>query len=196
MRILPALLLTAASLSALSQPAIAQPGPEKPEKPITQRDADAVDVLTTPAGDLNLRKDEIPPLLLAAQDDPYSLSGLRRCTDLAAEVRRIDAVLGPDFDVAEASNRKILPGRVAQSVVGSFIPFRGLIREISGASEQQRRLQYAIYAGSARRAFLKGVGLQRGCPYPARSATPQVLARIAQDTATRQEQEDREKPRR
>jgi len=156
-----------------------------PDKPIGQRDANAVDVLTTPAGDLNLRKDAIPPLLLAAQEDPYSLGGLRRCGDISAEVRRFDAVLGDDFDVAVASDRKLRPGKVAQSVVGSFIPFRGVIRELSGASEQERRMQYAIYAGSARRSFLKGIGQQRGCPWPARSATPQVISRLEREAAAR-----------
>ena len=37
----------------------------------------------------------------------------------------------------------------------------------------------ALYAGSVRRAFLKGVGQQRGCAYPARSATPEVIAALA-----------------
>lgn len=149
--------------------------PDKPAKPITDRDPNAVDVVTTPVSDLNLRKGEIPPLLLAAQTNPYGLAGLRRCSDLAAEVRRFDAVLGEDIDVAEARSRKLNAGKVAQSVIGSFIPFRGVIREISGANESERRVQYAIYAGSARRAFLKGVGLQRGCPWPARPATSATI---------------------
>jgi len=183
-RILAPFILFAATVPpAAAQPAPDTPAPDKPapdkpapNRPITQRDANAVDVISTPATDLNLRKGEIPPILLAAQEDPYGLAGLRRCPDIAAEVTRLDAILGPDFDVAQDQGRKVKPGKVAQSVVGSFIPFRGVIREISGASEQERRLQYAIYAGSARRAFLKGVGLQRGCPWPARSATPAMAA--------------------
>ncbi|MBC2668058.1 hypothetical protein ACFOON_12015 [Novosphingobium piscinae] len=161
---------------------------DKADKPVTDRDPSAVDVMATPVGDLNLRKGEIPPILLAAQNDTYSLSGLRRCSDLAAEVRRFDAVLGDDFDTAQAADRKLSAGKVAQSVVGSFIPFRGLIREISGANESERRLQYAIYAGSARRSFLKGVGLQRGCPWPARPAS---AAGIARDKAANGAEKDK-----
>lgn len=153
----------------LATPLAAEPG--KPDKPVTQRDPSAVDVVATPVTDLNLRKGEIPPVLLEAQDEPYGLAGMRRCSDLAAEITRLDAVLGEDFDTAAAEKRRISPGKVAQSVVGSFIPFRGIIREISGANEEERKLQYAIYNGSARRAFLKGVGLQRGCPWPSRPAT-------------------------
>ena len=166
-------LLTIAPLAA---PLAAEP--DKPDKPVTEREPSAVDVVATPVTDLNLRKGEIPPVLLAAQDDPYGLSGMRRCADLAAEITRLDAVLGEDFDTAAAEKRKISPGKVAQSVVGSFIPFRGLIREISGANEEQRKLQYAIYNGSARRAFLKGVGLQRGCPLPSRPATAPVRVKV------------------
>lgn len=169
----------------LAAPAFAQTpsGTAREEKPITQRDPSAVDVIATPATDLNLKKGEIPPILIAAAQDPYGLSGMRRCADLAAEVSRLDAVLGDDIDIAQSPSRRVSPGKVAQSVVGSFIPFRGLIREISGASEQERRQQMAIYAGSTRRSFLKGVGYQRGCPWPARSATPDMLAKIARENA-------------
>jgi hypothetical protein len=179
MRTVLALILAATALPATAaapqSPATAQPD----AKPINQRDASPVDVMTTPAGDLNLRKNEIPQVLIDAEAAPYDLRGLKRCNQLAAAVTRLDAVLGEDIDIAEAPGRKLKAGKAAQSVIGSFIPFRGLIREISGANEQERRLQSAIYAGTARRSFLKGVGLQRGCPWPARSATPQMLARIA-----------------
>jgi len=174
----------------LAAPAVAQTpsGTPREEKPISQRDPSAVDVIATPASDLNLKKGEIPPILTAAAQDPYGLTGMRRCTDLAAEISRLDAVLGDDIDIAQAPSRRVSPGKVAQSVVGSFIPFRGIIREISGASEQERRLQQAIYAGSTRRSFLKGVGYQRGCPWPARSATPAMLAKLASDNAAKAEQ--------
>lgn len=132
--------------------------------------------MATPVTDLNLRKDEIPALLIAAQDRPYDVTGLSRCAQIASAIGELDAVLGEDIDVAQERDRRTSAGRIAQSAIGSFIPFRGLIREISGANAQERKLQTAIYAGSVRRAFLKGIGQQRGCRYPARSATPAVIA--------------------
>lgn len=147
----------------------------EPDKPITDRDPDAVDVATTPVGDLNLRKDEIPPVLIAARQDPYSLSGLGRCRQIASAVEELDAILGDDVDIPQVGGKSIRPGKLAQWVVGSFIPFRGLIREISGANEQERQLQLAIQAGVARRSFLKGWGQAKACKYPARPATAQVL---------------------
>lgn len=176
----PVPLLAIAIMGAVGGPALAQPssGAAEQAKPITQRDPSAVDVVATPVTDLNLRKGEIPAILLAAEAEPYSLRGLGRCPAISAEIRRFDAVLGDDIDIAQAPNRKVSAGKVAQSVVGSFIPFRGVIRELSGASEQERRVQAAFYAGTARRSFLKGVGLQRGCAWPARPATGQMPAQM------------------
>lgn len=147
---------------------------KQPEKPITSRNVDAVDVATTPMTDLNIRKDDIPQLLIDAQANPYNLAGLGRCAQLAATVGEFDAVLGDDLDLPQGAGRRVSAGRVAQSVVGSLIPFRGIVREVSGANAQDRQVQAAIQAGLARRAFLKGVGQERGCRYPARSATREV----------------------
>lgn len=154
---------------------------DEPAKPITQHEPNAVDVVTTPMSDLNIRKGEIPQILIEAQGAPYSLRGMKRCNQIAAEVTRFDAALGDDIDIAQNRSRRISAGKMAQSVVGGFIPFRGIIREISGANEHERRVQTAIYAGSVRRSFLKGIGQQRGCPWPARSATPAMLAKLARE---------------
>ena len=142
-----------------------------PAKPVTHNDVSAVDVVATPATDLNLRKTEIPALLTAAVEEPYSLRGLGSCRRLVSAVGDLDAVLGDDVDMPPASGKRIRPGHVAKEVIGNFIPFEGVIREISGANGHDRRLQSAIASGAARRSFLKGTGQARGCAYPARSAT-------------------------
>src|SRR3546814_10871883 len=49
-----------------------------------------------------------------------------------------------------------------------LIPFRGLVGEGTGANGERRRYALAVYAGTVRRGFLKGVGLERGCKTPAR----------------------------
>lgn len=162
----------------LASPALARQQEQEPGKPINQRDVTAADVVTTPMNDLNLRKDEIPALLIAAQADPYNAKGIRRCGQIAAAIGELDAMLGSDLDLPPESTGGISAGRVAQAAVGAFIPFRGLIREITGANAQDRKLQAAVQAGVARRAFLKGYGQARGCRYPARAATPLVLAQL------------------
>ena len=126
------------------------------------------DVASTPLRDVNLKKTKIPPVLERAAAAPYSLRGLNSCGSIVAQVRQLNDALGEDIDEEHARGHAITAGRLAQSVVDSLIPFGGIIKEVSGANAEQRRLQAAVAAGFARRGFLKGVGLSRHCPAPAR----------------------------
>lgn len=146
---------------------------------VSEEKVTAGDVVTKPLSDFNIKKDEVPPILVSAREKPYDLAGLKKCPAISAEVAKLDAVLGDDIDVArDDGNSTIKMGNIAKSLVGSLIPFGGVIREISGANAQQRKWNEAIYAGSVRRAYLKGVGEQRGCKYPARSATAKDSASL------------------
>jgi hypothetical protein len=117
----------------------------------------------TPVEDVNLKKREIPPILLSAMEDPYSAEGTRRCGQLTTALSALDAVLGPDFDSDTPEQRRIRADQIAKSVVGSFIPFRGVVREVTGAAGAERRYQSAVDAGIARRGYLRGVARARGC---------------------------------
>ncbi len=171
------LVTSLAAAVLLTAPAIAREpsGNGQPEKPVTSKDVSASAVAATPVTDLNLRKTEMPPALATAIEQGYSLRGLSNCQQLTAAIGDLDAVLGDDIDLPTAGGRRISAGRVAQYAVGSFIPFRNVIREVSGASQRERDLQAAILAGVARRSFLKGTGQARGCRYPARSAPLAVV---------------------
>jgi len=158
-----------AQAQAQAQPAPTQPAQSPPSaRPITDTNANASDVATTPLRALNLKKKEIPPVLQRAVEDPYSLAGLGTCRALKSAVRELNTTLGDDIDVAKVKGRPFSAGNIAQSVVDSLIPFEGIISEVSGANAAKRRMQAAIYAGFARRGFLKGVGESRHCPAPAR----------------------------
>lgn len=161
---------------------------------VSEEKVTAGDVVTKPLSDFNIKKDEVPDILVAARNKPYDVTGLKKCPAIAAEVAKLDAVLGDDIDVArDDGNSTIKMGNIAKSLVGSLIPFGGVIREISGANAQQRKWNEAIYAGSVRRAFLKGVGEQRGCKYPARSATPKDVSALwlARDAAEAKAKSDK-----
>ncbi|MBB4613632.1 hypothetical protein [Novosphingobium taihuense] len=163
--IMPCTLVVAAPLSA--------------QTAVSEEKVTAGDVVTKPLSDFNIKKDEVPDVLVAARNKPYDMSGLKKCPAIAAEVTKLDAVLGDDIDVArDDGNSTIKMGNIAKSLVSSLIPFGGVIREISGANAQQRKWNEAIYAGSVRRAYLKGMGEQRGCKYPARSATPKDVSTL------------------
>lgn len=153
--------------ATLGAPAQAQVMPEP----------DAKEVVKTPLRDLNLDSRDIPEVLQAAVRDPYATHGMARCNALVQAIADLDMVLGADYDIAESDGRKrISEGRLAQGVVGAIIPFRGLVREVTGAAGNDRALQAAYTAGMVRRSFLKGWGLGRGCAYPAR---PKALAATA-----------------
>ncbi|MFN9375611.1 MAG: hypothetical protein ACK564_01015, partial [Novosphingobium sp.] len=62
---------------------------KEPDKPVSDRSPSMGDAVATPASDLNLKKDTIPPLLLTAQERPYTLVGLRRCPEIAAAVSEL-----------------------------------------------------------------------------------------------------------
>ncbi|AXB76896.1 hypothetical protein [Novosphingobium sp. P6W] len=156
----------------LATPAIAR----QDDKAITNRDPDAVDVAKTPMNDLNVGRDgEIPALLVKATAQPYAMAGLGKCRQIAGAIQELDEVLGPDIDLPQAERDRISAGRVGKWVVASFIPFRGLIREVSGANAQDRKVNAAIQAGLTRRGYLKGLGQAKGCRYPASPAPASVV---------------------
>ena len=142
----------------------------------------ASDVVLSPLSDANVRKKSVPLVLVAALANPYDVKGLKSCTGYTTAIMDLDVALGDDIDVAAAktSDEKMGngAGNIAKSLIDSFIPFRGVIREVSGANAQQRAWDRALYAGAVRRAFLKGMGQSKGCAYPARPATAKVVAML------------------
>jgi hypothetical protein len=136
------------------------------------------DAAAAPLEDLNLRRDEIPTVLLQAQAAPYDTRNLTRCRAIAAEVRRLDEALGPDFDEPPAPDGRLMSERASDAAADAtldairdtatdFIPLRSWVRRLSGAEQRSREVLAAIQAGRLRRAYLKGVGMQRNCAPPA-----------------------------
>ena len=123
-------------------------------------------IATEPARDVGLQRTPIPPALERAAEGPYRLAGTRSCAQIAIEMDELDRVLGTDFD-APPPRSGSRAGRVAEAggraVVNSIIPFRGVIRELSGSAQADRRMQAAVDAGIARRGFLRGLAQARGC---------------------------------
>lgn len=140
-----------------------------------QDDPDAMDVARTPLEDLNIDSKDIPEVLQKAVANPYDYTGMTNCNALVAEIAVLDNVLGPDFDIPQEEGGGVSAGRVAKSVVGSFIPFRGIVREVTGANKKRNEQRLAVAAGMVRRAYLKGMGEARGCAYPARPRREEAL---------------------
>ncbi len=122
------------------------------------------DVATQPLQDVNIKNKRIPEVLELARGDPYSTTGLRTCGSIKSAIGALTAHLGPDFDSPEDSRaNSMTAGGVAKGLVQSLIPFRGVIREVSGAATAQRQWDAAVDAGIARRGFLRGIARSRQC---------------------------------
>jgi hypothetical protein len=126
------------------------------------------DVAMTPLDDLGITAKDVPEILLRSVIDPYSMENMHTCNSMTAEIMRLNDVLGEDYDAYAEGKGGFDVGRAAQGLVGSLIPFRGVVREVSGAAGKDRAMQAAITAGMVRRGFLKGIGSGRGCEVPAR----------------------------
>ncbi len=126
----------------------------------------AGNIARQPVRDVGIEKEKIPEILQEAVENPYAPPPSRTCRGLNVELGKLNAVLGQDFTVGAATNED-RNGKIAEAVgrtiVNSLIPFRGLVREISGAGPQERRLQAAITAGIARRGYLRGLASAKGC---------------------------------
>ncbi len=126
----------------------------------------AGDIATQPVRDIGISKKEIPEVLVKAADDPYAPPPSRRCVGLRTQYAALNDALGPDFS-ADTEKNENRAGKIAaaggEMLVNSLIPFRGLVREISGAASADRKLAAAIQAGLARRGYLRGLATARRC---------------------------------
>ncbi|MDO1558559.1 hypothetical protein Q0812_03850 [Brevundimonas sp. 2R-24] len=136
------------------------------------------DAALAPLEDLNVRRDEIPIVLLQAQANPYDLRNMERCQAIAQEVRRLDDALGPDTDEPPSPDGRMMSERGADAAADltldairgtttDLIPFRSWVRRLTGAEAHSRLMRESITAGRQRRSFLKGVGMSRNCAPPA-----------------------------
>jgi hypothetical protein len=130
-----------------------------------------------PLHDLNMAQEQIPPVLLRAEDKPYDLVDVDTCNDVLSKVAELDLALGPDVDMPKESKRtRASRGAdfaaeaaldAAGSAVEHFIPMRSTIKQLTGATRYENHVKHAILAGEVRRSFLKTVGMAHNCTWPA-----------------------------
>jgi hypothetical protein len=126
----------------------------------------AENIVRQPMMDVGLMRENPPEVLRDAQKAPYTLAGIRRCEDFRRAIIELNTYLGPDVDAVDEKGDALyerLAEAGAKSVVNAFIPFRGLVREATGAAEADRRFRTMVAAGMARRGFLKGIARERKC---------------------------------
>ncbi|MES2895096.1 MAG: hypothetical protein V4759_03625 [Pseudomonadota bacterium] len=125
--------------------------------------------LLAPLRDVNIMRDEVPKSLTGAQEAPYLDPQKASCAELAAMIAPLEAALGPDRGDGAAppksGGRSMVLGALAD-VTRDVIPFRGVVRRLSGASRQDQKVREAREAGQLRRAYLKGFASANGCYGP------------------------------
>jgi hypothetical protein len=181
MRLLAFTILAGVWLLPLGARAQASAAPATPEleNPDRAASASVLNAGAAPFHDLNLVRQKIPPVLLAALADPYALPAPASCRTLTDEIDQLSIALGGDFDEAENPQKPSLTTRrgmaltLAHGAAESLLPFAGFVKTLSGAQKHDQLVVEVITAGSVRRAYLKGLGEAHGCLPPAR---PQHLA--------------------
>lgn len=139
--------------------------------PATAQDQDLLarevaDILTQPGRDLGIVPTRVPELLRSLLANPYDSSGTGSCAEIRLGIARLSAIIGPDWGdpVPEGESREEALAKAGlRAGVSSVIPFRGLVREATGAAAAERRRQQAIEAAIARRGFLRGIAAGKRC---------------------------------
>jgi len=156
-----------------------KPAPGQPPPTKTQAAERGVGgALAAPLHDVNLLRTKIPDVLLDAIDAPYARPRPLTCLEIAAEIAPLDDALGADLDVPPTKTNPGLIQRGGNLAGGTavdalrataegIIPYRSWVRKLTGAEAQARLVQAAIEAGAVRRAYLKGLGLDKHCSLPA-----------------------------
>jgi hypothetical protein len=146
------------------------------------------EAVKAPLHDLNLTSDNIPLILVRAYAKPYDASGLDSCQAILDQVSALDLALGPDVDIPRSPQAKDdmfakgrgLAGDAALDAVRSattgVIPVRSWVRKLSGAERAEQEAKAIVLAGAVRRGFLKAMGVQQHCDWP---AAPLDLRRTA-----------------
>ncbi len=139
--------------------------------------------ITSPLGDLNLVKADIPAVLAAARQAPYAAPADRSCSALAEHIQALDAVLGADLDTPSTDRNPSLiergAGAAKKGAIGAvkgaaegIVPMRSWVRKLTGAEKYAREVEASIAAGTIRRSCLKGLGQAAGCEAPAAPRAP------------------------
>lgn len=120
-----------------------------------------------PFRDLSIIRDKTPEVLATSVEAPYAAGDARDCPALSAEIARLDATLGPDIDVVRPKVGWVGADAIYSALRGALdLPFRGMIRRVTGAESRDREQARAVLAGMVRRGFLKGLARAANCPLP------------------------------
>jgi hypothetical protein len=161
---------SATTLSTIALLGLAAGGAQAQTPPSTTQKVEetAGKMAASPLKDVGMVKDKIPQVLLDARAATYALPAPLTCKTLFDAVDALNAELAPDLDNAETQVKSgMSASEIGETVVHGLMPMRSWVRKLSGAEKNDNEVRQALLAGSVRRGYLKGVGLQLGCKPPA-----------------------------
>lgn len=121
-------------------------------------------VVEQPFRDLSLIRQTTPEILTAAAAAPYAFEPPADCKVLGDELAALDLALPRDLDAPREKGPGFAEDAALSALAGAFgLPFRGMVRKVSGAERRDRDHARAVLAGMVRRGFLKGVARTSGC---------------------------------
>lgn len=151
--------------SALALALLAVPAATQEADPLAR---EVANILAQPGRDLGIIPTQVPELLEKLIENPYDPTSTGTCKELRLGIERLTAIIGPDWGDPTPpgeSREEALAKAGLRAGVSSAIPFRGLVREATGAASAERRRQAAIEAAIARRGFLRGIASMRRCSF-------------------------------
>ncbi|MEM7328518.1 MAG: hypothetical protein AAF437_07245 [Pseudomonadota bacterium] len=165
-----------ATSSTQETPPDSEPSESATDRAIQRSQDGFGDAALSPLEDVNLKRAKIPEEFKEIRN-PYDVSADISCDQIAKEVTVLDGLLGRDWDIPPPDEQG-LSDRAADgastafldavsSGASGFIPYRGLVRTVTGANSHATKVRKAYERGSHRRTFLKGMGLIKACTYPA-----------------------------
>lgn len=109
-----------------------------------------------PMRDLNVMRERTPEILQDAVRAPYAVPN-GGCASVRAQSLQLDAELGPDVDAPKPKEGRAqaFAADAVRSVAA--LPYRGVVRRITGAAARDEARSAAILAGMVRRGYLKGL---------------------------------------
>lgn len=125
-----------------------------------------------PLKDLGIVRPEAPKQLSDIQY-PYDSARLDNgCPQIRYEIEALNKLLGAESyaaapaksggEQAKDAAGGVVVG-VAENATTSFIPFRGVVRGVTGAAARDAEVERAVLLGIMRRSYLRGYGLALEC---------------------------------
>lgn len=122
---------------------------------------ESLNPLARPLRDVGVVRERVPEPLANAASSPYAMpasaDGRPNCAAINTEIAALDGALGADLDL-RLRQRDGVGSMVAGAIRSAIdVPYRNVVRRLSGAERREREMRDAIQAGMVRRAFLRGI---------------------------------------